>query len=143
MPNVLQVQNQKKKFETGDLAVLLKVKANAKVMIVTNIDLSDTIINDQIATVKYYLVLLLLLLLLLLLVVVSFSISIIRNEVNAMHVVFDNVYAEKIRKTGWFPSKGKTNQCTLISTKKHHQPLIELSFHLCYDGHVQFIKCKV
>ena len=139
MPNVLQVQNQKKKFETGDLAVLLKVKANAKVMIVTNIDLSDRIINDQIGTVKYYLVLLLLLLLLL----VLFSISIIRNEVNAMHVVFDNVYAVKIRKTGWFPSKGKTNQCALISTKKHHQPLIELSFHLCYDGHVQFIKCKV
>ena len=139
MPNVLQVQNQKKKFETGDLAVLLKVKANAKVMIVTNIDLSDRIINDQIGTVKYYLVLLLLLLLL----VVIFSISIIRNEVNAMHVVFDNVYAVKIRKTGWFPSKGKTNQCTLISTKKHHQPLIEFSFHLCYDGHVQFIKCKV
>ena len=130
---------KKKKFETEDLAVLLKVKANAKVMIVTNIDLSDTIINDQIGTVKYYLVLLLLLLLLL----VLFSISIIRNEVNAMHVVFDNVYAVKIRKTGWFPSKGKTNQCTLISTKKHHQPLIELSFHLCYDRHVQFIKCKV
>ena len=139
MPNVLQLQNQKKKFETGDLAVLPKVKANAKVMIVTNIDLSDRIINDQIGTVKYYLVLLLLLLLLL----VLFSISIIRNEVNAMHVVFDNVYAGKIRKTGWFPSKGKTNQCTLISTKKHHQPLIKLSFHLCYDGHVQLIKCKV
>ena len=119
-------------------------------MIATNIDLSDRIINDQIGTVKYYSVLLLLLLLLLLLslllllvVVVLFSISIIRNEVNAMHVVFDNVYAGKIRKTGWFLSKGKTNRYTLISPKKNHQPLIELSFHLCYHSHVQFMKCKV
>ena len=46
MPNVLQVQN-KKKAETGDLAVLLKVKVNAKVMITTNIDLSGWLINDQ------------------------------------------------------------------------------------------------
>ena len=121
-------------------------------MIATNIDLSDRIINDQIGTAKYYSVLLLLLLLLLLLslllllvvvVVLLFSISIIRNEVNAMHVVFDNVYAGKIRKTGWFLSKGKTNRYTLISPKKNHQPLIELSFHLCYDSHVQFMKYKV
>ena len=47
MPNVLQVQN-KKKAETGDLAVLLKVKVNAKVMITTNIGLSGWLINDQI-----------------------------------------------------------------------------------------------
>ena len=38
----------KKKSEIGDLAVLLKVKVNAKVMITTNIDLSGWLINDQI-----------------------------------------------------------------------------------------------
>ena len=49
--DVLQAWNRKQS-ETGRLAVLLKVKVNARVMIAADIDLSDRFVNGQIGTVK-------------------------------------------------------------------------------------------
>ena len=46
--------------------------------------------------------------------------SIIWNEDNAMHVVFDDISSVKIGKIGWFLSKGKTNQYTVINKKKYN-----------------------
>ena len=60
--------------------MLLKVKVNARVMITTNIDLSDRLINGPIGTLKY--------------------ISINQNEVDAIYVAFDDVSASKIRIKG-------------------------------------------
>ena len=75
--NALQAQNRKQS-KTGGLTVLLKVKVNARVMITTNIDLSDRLINGQIGTVK----------------------RINQNEVNAIYVASDDVSAGKIRING-------------------------------------------
>ena len=46
--DILQAQNRKQ-CNTLGLAVLLKVKTNARIMITTNIDLSNRFINGQIA----------------------------------------------------------------------------------------------
>ena len=46
--DILQAQNRKQCDKLG-LAVLLKFKANARIMITTNIDLSNRLINGQIA----------------------------------------------------------------------------------------------
>ena len=59
---------------------MITIQVNARVMITTNIDLSDRLINGQISTVKY--------------------ISINQNEVNAIYVAFDNVSAGQIRING-------------------------------------------
>ena len=53
MSIVLEVQNQKQ-CDTGALAMLLRVKINARVMFATNVDLSDRLINGKIGTVKYF-----------------------------------------------------------------------------------------
>ena len=52
--------------------------------------------------------------------------SIIWNEDNAMHVVFDDVSSVKIGKIGWFLSKGKTNQYTVINKKKYNTTQLPL-----------------
>ena len=70
--NVSDVSQQGKQSETGGLSVLLKVKVNARVMIVANIDLSDRLVDGQRGTLKY--------------------ISINQNEVNAIYVAFDDVF---------------------------------------------------
>ena len=77
--DILQAQNQKLS-ETGGLAVLLKFKVNARVMIATNIDLSGRLINDQIGTVKY--------------------ISIYQNEISAVYLAFDDASTGQIRING-------------------------------------------
>ena len=59
---------------------MITIQVNARVMITTNIDLSDRLINGQISTVKY--------------------ISINQNEVNAIYVAFDNVSVVQIRING-------------------------------------------
>ena len=53
MSDVLQTQNRKQ-FDTGGLAMLLKVKVNGRVMVTTNIGLSNKLINGQLGTVKYF-----------------------------------------------------------------------------------------
>ena len=67
----------RKQSERRGLEVLWKVKTNARVMITTNVDLSDRVINGQIGTVKH--------------------ISINQNEVNVIYAVFDDVFGEQIR----------------------------------------------
>ena len=47
-----QAQNRKQS-ETGDLASLLELKDNARVMLTTNIDIEDWLINGQMDTVKH------------------------------------------------------------------------------------------
>lgn len=73
---------------------MITIQVNARVMITTNIDLSDRLINGQISTLKY--------------------ISINQNEVNAIYVAFDNVSVVQIRINGndliarnntWVPTK--------------------------------------
>ena len=59
---------------------MITIQVNARVMITTNIDLSDRLINGQISTLKY--------------------ISINQNEVNAIYVAFDNVSVVQIRING-------------------------------------------
>ena len=60
--------------------MLLKVRVNVRVMITTNIELLDRLINGEIGTVKY--------------------ININQNEVNAIYVAFDDVSAGQIRING-------------------------------------------
>ena len=97
--DALKAQNRKQS-ETEGLAVLLKVKVNATVIITTNIDLSDRLVNGQISTMKY--------------------ISINENEVNVIYVSSDVVSAGKIRINGndLIARNNKwVHQYTLISTK--------------------------
>ena len=70
MTDVLQAQNRKQS-DTGGLALLLIVKANARVMVITNIDLSDRLMNGQIGVVKYF--------------------AINQNEVETIYVAFDDI----------------------------------------------------
>ena len=77
--------------------MLLKVKVNARVMIITNIDLLDRLLNGHIGTVKY--------------------ISINQNEVNAKYVAFDGVSEGKIRKNG-NDLMAKTNKCVPIKREE-------------------------
>ena len=80
--------------------MLLKVKVNATVIITTNIDLSDRLVNGQISTMKY--------------------ISINENEVNVIYVASDVVSAGQIRINGndLIARNNKwVHQYTLISTK--------------------------
>ena len=81
--------------------MLLKVRVNVRVMITTNIELLDRLINGEIGTVKY--------------------ININQNEVNAIYVAFDDVSAGQIRINGndliassnkWVPiEKEETSIC--------------------------------
>lgn len=48
---ISEVQNQKQPEPSG-LATLLKLKVNARVIITTNIDVSDRLIKSKIETVK-------------------------------------------------------------------------------------------
>ena len=77
--------------------MLLKVKVNARVMIITNIDLLDRLLNGPIGTVKY--------------------ISINQNEVNAKYVAFDGVSEVQIRKNG-NDLMAKTNKCVPIKREE-------------------------
>ena len=77
--------------------MLLKVKVNARVMIITNIDLLDRLLNGHIGTVKY--------------------ISINQNEVNAKYVAFDGVSEVQIRKNG-NDLMAKTNKCVPIKREE-------------------------
>ena len=70
MTDVLQAQNRKQS-DTGGLALLLIVKANARVMVITNIDLSDRLMNGQIGVVKYF--------------------AINQNEVETIYAAFDDI----------------------------------------------------
>ena len=65
MSDVMQAQNQKQS-NTGGLAMLLKVKVNARVIITININLSDKLTNGQVGAVKYF--------------------GIIQNEVNTVFI---------------------------------------------------------
>ena len=105
--DVLKPQNRKQS-ETGGLAVLLKVKVNARVMITTNIDLLDSLINGQIGTVKY--------------------ISINQNEVNVIYVAFDDVSAGQIR----------INRDDLIArnNKWAYQKGRDINIHYCVEKNI-------
>ena len=50
--DIFEIQNRKQS-DTGGLALLLKVKIDTRVMITTNIDVSDRLVNEQLGTVKY------------------------------------------------------------------------------------------
>ena len=51
--DIIEAQNRRQS-ETGGLALLLELKVNARVMITSNIDLSDRLINGQVGTVKHF-----------------------------------------------------------------------------------------
>lgn len=75
-----EVQNRKQS-ETGGLAILLKLKVNASVIITTNIDNADRLINKQIEVAKY--------------------IEIKQNEVAAIYLDLDDKYVGQARKSEW------------------------------------------
>ena len=50
--DIREVQNRKKS-ETGGLALLLELKVNARVMLTANIKIEDRLINGQMETVKH------------------------------------------------------------------------------------------
>ena len=79
MKDVLEAQNRKQS-NTGGLSVLLKVKVNARVMVTTNVDLSDRLINGQIGTMKYF--------------------GLNQNEVDTIYVAFDDTSAGQKRING-------------------------------------------
>ena len=79
MKDVLEAQNQKQS-NTGGLAVLLKMKVNVRVMVTTNVDLSDRLRNGQIGTVKYF--------------------GLNQNEVDTIYVAFDDTSAGQKRING-------------------------------------------
>lgn len=75
-----EVQNRKQS-ETGGLAILLKLKVNARVIITTNIDNADRLINEQIEVVKY--------------------IETKKNEVAAIYLDLDDKYVGQARRNEW------------------------------------------
>ena len=111
MKDVLEAQNRKQS-NTGGLAVLLKVKVNARVMVTTNVDLSDRLINGQIGTVKYF--------------------GLNQNEVDTIYIAFDDTSAGQKRINGndviarnnrWVPIRiGKTS--IYISKNRTTSPAI-------------------
>ena len=70
MSDILQAQNQKQS-DTEDLAMLVKMKVNARVMLILNVDLSDRPTNSQIGTMKYF--------------------GINQNKVETKYVAFDDI----------------------------------------------------
>ena len=53
MSDVLQAQNRKQSHANG-LAILLKAKVNARIMVTTKTDSSGSLINSQVGTVKFF-----------------------------------------------------------------------------------------
>ena len=49
---IREAQNRKMS-ETGDLASILELKINARIMLTTNINIEDRLINGQMGTVKH------------------------------------------------------------------------------------------
>lgn len=74
----LQNRNQS---ETGGLAVFLKLKVNARVIITSKINNAVRLMNGQIDVVKY--------------------IEIKQNEVAAIYFALDDKYAGQARKNEW------------------------------------------
>ena len=112
--------------------MLLKVKVNARVMIITNIDLLDRLLNGHIGTVKY--------------------ISINQNEVNAIYVAFDGVSAGKIRINGndlmaktnkWVPIKREETSIYINKYKAPSPAINRTQFPLMLSWTLEFTKCKV
>ena len=77
--NVMEAQNRKTS-ETGGLASILELKINARVMLTTNINSEDRLINGQKETVKY--------------------IEIRDNEVRTIYLELDERCAEQLRMKG-------------------------------------------
>ena len=77
--NVTEAQNRKTS-ETGGLASILELKINARVMLTTNINSEDRLINGQKETVKY--------------------IEIRDNEVRTIYLELDERCAEQLRMKG-------------------------------------------
>ena len=51
--DIIEAQNRRQS-ETGGLALLLDLKVDARVMITTNIDITDRLINGEVGTVKHF-----------------------------------------------------------------------------------------
>ena len=51
--DVIEEVLNRNQSETGDLARILEVKVNARIMLTVNIDIADRLINGQIETVKH------------------------------------------------------------------------------------------
>ena len=51
--DIIEAKNRRQS-ETGGLALLLDLKVDAGVMITTNIDITDWLINGQVGTVKHF-----------------------------------------------------------------------------------------
>ena len=77
--DVREAQNQKMS-ETGDLASILKLKTSAKVMLATNINIEDRLINGQMGTVKHT--------------------EIRDTEVQTIYLKLDEKYAGQLRMSG-------------------------------------------
>ena len=77
--DIKEAQNRKQS-ETGGLASLLELKVNATVMLTTNINIEDRLINGQMGTVKH--------------------IEIKENEVRTIYLELDNKCAGQIRMSG-------------------------------------------
>ena len=50
---LIQAAQNQKQTNTGGLAKLLKLKSGAKVMLTVNIDIQDSLINDQIRIIRH------------------------------------------------------------------------------------------
>ena len=111
MKDALEAQNRKQS-NTDGLAVLLKVTVNARVMVTTNADLSDRLINGQIGTEKYF--------------------GLNQNEVDTIYVALDDTSAGQKRINGndviarnnrWVPIR-REETSIYISKNKTTSPAI-------------------
>ena len=108
-----EAQNRKQS-ETGGLASLLELKANVRVMLTTNINIEDRLINGQMGTVKH--------------------IEIKENEVKTIYLELDEKCAGPIRISGsnviaknnkWVPVKREETSIYLSKYKSTSQfPLV-------------------
>ena len=114
--DIREAQNRKQS-DTGSLASLLELKANVRVMLTTNINIEDRLINGQMGTVKH--------------------IEIKENEVKTIYLELDEKCAGPIRISGsdiiaknnkWVPVKREETSIYLSKYKSTSQFSLVLSW---------------
>ena len=132
----IKESHNRKQSETGGLASLLELKVNARVMLTTNINIEDRLINGQMGTVKY--------------------IEIKENEVRTRYLELDDKCAGQIRMSGsdviakknkWVPVKREETSIYLSKYRSTSRAMKRTQFPLvlfwaCAVHKVQGLRCS-